>query len=102
MAQLLVKHVIQRELKSLNSFILTFKTSHDAMKEEDSLLSEGFFLKMIPTPRGISSECGFSIKIDTDDIKITGKLTDRENFIEKIYLMYLKKRSKMYEEIYRR
>ena len=81
---------------------MTFKTSHDAMKEEEQLRKEDFFIKMIPTPRGISSECGFSIKIESDDLDITEKLTKKENSIERIYLMYLKNRSKKYEEIYRR
>jgi len=86
----------------LNSYILTFRTGHDAMAEEENLLSEGFSIKMIPTPRGISSECGFSIKVQSDDLNITDKLTDRNNTIEKIYLLYKRQRSKHYEEIYRR
>jgi len=86
----------------LNSFILTFNTSHDAMREEESLLAEGYKLKMIPTPRGISSECGFSIKIDSPELNITEILTNRDNSIERIYLTYLKNRRKEYEEIYRR
>jgi len=72
------------------------------MKEEESLLAEGFSLKMIPTPRGISSECGFSIKINSGDLNITEHLTKRDNSIESIYLIYLKNRRKEYEEIYRR
>ncbi|MDA3812051.1 MAG: DUF3343 domain-containing protein [Spirochaetaceae bacterium] len=86
----------------MNSFILTFKTSHDAMKEEVSLLQQGFALKMIPTPRGISSECGFSIKVESEDLNITEQLTIEVNSIERIYLLYLNKRKKNYEEIYRR
>ena len=86
----------------MNSFILTFKTSHDAMKEEVLLRSLGYTIKMIPTPRGISSECGFSIKIESEDLDITAKLTSRETSIERIFLLYMNKRSKQYEEIYRR
>ncbi len=86
----------------MNSFILTFINSHEAMKEEDSLKKRGLTLKMIPTPREISSECGFSIKIDSDNDDITRQLTEKENSIEKIYLIFRKNRSKQYEEIYRR
>lgn len=86
----------------MNSYILTFQTTHDAMKEEEDLLNDNFSLKMIPTPRGISSECGFSIKIESSELNITERLTERDNSIEKIYLMYLIQRSKQYEEIYRR
>lgn len=86
----------------MNSYILTFETSHDAMKEEDSLKNTDLSVKMIPTPRGISSECGFSLKIDSDNIEITEILTQRDNVINKIYLLYLKNRSKQYEKIYRR
>jgi hypothetical protein len=72
------------------------------MNEDDSLREEGFSFKMIPTPRGISSGCGFSIKIDSDNIQISDNLTKRENSIERIYLLYIKQGSKYYEEIYRR
>ncbi len=86
----------------MDSYILTFRSTHDAMKEEDDLQGLEFSVKMIPTPRGISSECGFSIKIVCDDITITETLTQRDNSIEKIFLLYEKQRSKHYEEIYRR
>lgn len=72
------------------------------MKEEEDLQDLNISLKIIPTPRGISSECGFSIKIESDDVTITEKLTQRDNSIEKIFLLYEKQRSKHYEEIYRR
>lgn len=86
----------------MNSYILTFKNTHAAMEEEKNLLNHGETIKMIPTPRGISSECGFSIRVQSNDINITEKLTIRKNAIERIYLLYQKQRRKHYEEIYRR
>lgn len=86
----------------MDSYILTFISTHDAMKEEEELQELDVSVKMIPTPRGISSECGFSIKIQCDDVTITEKLTNRDNSIDKIYLLYRQQRSNQYEEIYRR
>lgn len=72
------------------------------MSEETRLADLGMVIKMIPTPRGISSECGFSIRLESDDLAITQKLTEKNHCIERIYLQYMKERSKAYEEIYRR
>ena len=62
------------------------------MKEEESLKKRGFLIKMIPTPRGISSECGFSIRVETDNENITRQLTEEVNSIEIIYLIFGKNR----------
>lgn len=86
----------------MNEFILTFRNTHEAMEEEERLISSGYKLKMIPTPRGISSECGFSIKLSSEDPSITSGLTEKDNKIMRIYLLYWKNRRKCYEEIYRR
>ena len=86
----------------MNSFILTFQTSHQALEEEEKLQESDFIIKMIPTPRGISSDCGFSIRVDSNELSITEQLTKNDNSIERIYLIYERQRSKNYEEIYRR
>lgn len=86
----------------MNSFILTFRNTHEAMDEERRLKEEGFVMKMIPTPRGISSECGFSIRVDSEGDSITEVLTARKNSIDRIYLQHFVERNKKYEEIYRR
>ena len=46
-----------------NTFLLTFATVHKAMHCENLLKSAEYRLKMIPTPREISSECGFSLML---------------------------------------
>jgi len=86
----------------LNSFVLTFQSTHDAMKEEERLSEGGISMKLIPTPREISSECGFSIKVKSVDLSIAEKLTEGPNSIDKIYLQYTTGGNRKYEEIYKR
>ncbi len=86
----------------MNKFVLTFADTQSAMKEEETLKKKGYFIKTIPTPRAISSECGFSLKLESEADNITEKLTENTNLIDKIYLIYTTERSKQYEEIYRR
>ena len=86
----------------MNSYVLTFKSTHDAMEEEERLSEGGVSMKLIPTPRAISSECGFSIKVKSDDLSIAEKLTEGPNCIDKIYLQYTTGGSRKYEEIYKR
>ncbi|MBN2657611.1 MAG: DUF3343 domain-containing protein [Spirochaetales bacterium] len=86
----------------MNSFVLTFKNTHDAMEEEERLDEGGYNMKLIPTPREISSECGFSIRVKSENPAVTEELTGGPNTIERIYLQYNSGGSRKYEEIYKR
>lgn len=86
----------------MNSFVLTFKNTHAAMTAEEFLKSVGYMIKMIPTPRQISSECGFSIRVRTENTAVSEELTNRLDTIERIYLQYTAGGSRKYEEIYKR
>lgn len=53
----------------MNEFgILTFQSTHHAMRAEKVLESEGIKIKTIPTPRDISLSCGLSIRVSVEDI----------------------------------
>lgn len=50
--------------------ILAFKSIHHVVKGEDLLRKKQFWTDMIPNPRGITSDCGMSIKVHCADLGI--------------------------------
>ncbi len=62
----------------VSTFLLTFATVHKAMQCESILKSGGYKLKMIPTPRVISSECGFSLLLYIKREELNSALSDAE------------------------
>jgi hypothetical protein len=46
--------------------IILFHTSSAALRAEKILLKEGFSVKLIPTPREFSSDCGIALRLDRD------------------------------------
>ncbi|WP_409228430.1 DUF3343 domain-containing protein [Gudongella sp. SC589] len=69
----------------MNEFgILTFQSTHHAMRAERILTEEGIITKTIPTPRDITLSCGLAIRIAIDDLekvmelKRSGKLEYKE------------------------
>ncbi len=74
--------------------LVTFKSSHLAMRANKLFSTSEFKCEIIPTPREISSECGFSLMfelVQEDSLK----LYFRENNLEydKIYI----KKGDLYE-----
>ena len=51
---------------SAYSVILFYSTAH-AIRAEKVLQQAGFPMKMIPTPRQISSDCGMALRFDRSD-----------------------------------
>lgn len=47
--------------------LLTFFTTHDALRAERVLLERGLKPGIVPTPRFLSSECGFALLIEAAD-----------------------------------
>jgi hypothetical protein len=46
--------------------VLFHSTSH-ALRAEKMLVQAGFKIKMIPTPRQLSSDCGLALRFDRSD-----------------------------------
>ena len=46
-----------------NNYLVTFFSTHHALKAEKILKKDHENIDLIPTPREISSECGFSVLI---------------------------------------
>jgi hypothetical protein len=49
-----------------HSVVLFYSTAH-AIRAEKVLLGAGFTIKMIPTPRQISSDCGMALRFERAD-----------------------------------
>lgn len=46
--------------------VILFHTTSSVMRSEKLLLKAGFTIKMIPTPREFSSDCGIAVRFDWD------------------------------------
>lgn len=69
----------------MNEFgIITFQSTHHAMRAEKVLTEEGIKTKTIPTPRDITLSCGLAIRVAFEDLetimelKRSGKLDYKE------------------------
>lgn len=49
--------------------VITFRSTHHAIKTEKTLKNKEFNIKVIPTPREITASCGLSIKFDDEEKK---------------------------------
>lgn len=64
--------------------ILTFQSTHHAMRAEKVLTKEEIKIKTIPTPRDITLSCGLAIRFEVEEIekikelKNEGKLDYKE------------------------
>lgn len=59
------------------SVVLFHSTAH-AIRAEKVLAGAGFRIKMIPTPRQVSSDCGMALRFDREDqAGVVATLTDK-------------------------
>lgn len=70
--------------------VITFRSTHHAIKTEKELKKEGINIKVIPTPREITSSCGLSIRFNDEDKDkvlsiINDMITDEGMFLKGIY-----------------
>lgn len=76
-------------------FVVTFPSSHQAMHANNLFSKSDIKCEIIPTPRQISSECGFALLGETVDLELLKEfcLTNKIK-IDKIYI----KKGDLYEE----
>jgi len=76
-------------------FVITFPSSHLAMHANKTFMNSKIICEIIPTPRQISSECGFCLLGEIDDISTLKEFNslNKINF-DKIYI----KKGELYEE----
>jgi hypothetical protein len=76
-------------------FVITFPSSHQAMHADKIFSKSEIKCEIIPTPREISSECGFSLLGEIEDILILQEFSTKNKIkFNKIYI----KKGKLYEE----
>lgn len=51
-----------------NMTLISFNSTHHAIKSEKLLKEKGYELTILPTPREITASCGISIAIDPEKI----------------------------------
>ena len=58
-------------------YVVSFNSTHHAIRTEKLLESEGLKIMTLPAPREIAASCGLSIKFDYDDLdRINVIMTD--------------------------
>ncbi|MFA7057887.1 MAG: DUF3343 domain-containing protein [Candidatus Cloacimonadales bacterium] len=68
-------------------FVITFISSHHAMQANKKFVKSKIKSEIIPTPRQISSECGFSIQGEADNLQeLTNFCQDSKLSYEVIYI----------------
>ena len=83
----------------MSDFLVTFFSTHHALKAEKILKVISPRIDLIPTPREINSECGFSVLIRDFEDKPSTLFKDLS--YEHIYqIKYNSKGAKTYEKIY--
>ena len=66
--------------------IITFISVHFVIKAEKILKKEGINVRLVPTPRKISSDCGMAIEVHYENIeRIKTILNDYKCSMESIY-----------------
>jgi len=79
--------------------VITFKLTHNAMKAKRKVLSDKLSAEIIPTPREISKECGFSLLFhDSTSEDVRDYLDTNELKFSKIYLRAVVEGVRKYEE----
>ena len=48
--------------------LITFPSTHDAMRAEKMLLQAGFQVTLLPVPREISGDCGLALRLEADHL----------------------------------
>lgn len=48
------------------SYYLLFRSIHDVLRAERILKEKGIAHELVPVPRNLSSDCGMSIRLDSD------------------------------------
>ncbi len=68
--------------------VILFHTTSSVMRAEKLLVKEGYSIKLIPTPREFSSDCGIALRFDWNQYEqVTQALNNVKVEIEAIHQM---------------
>ncbi|MDI3534171.1 MAG: hypothetical protein PWQ82_536 [Thermosediminibacterales bacterium] len=73
-------------------YVITFPTTHHALKFEQFIKEKGFNSRLIPVPREISSSCGLAARFEEDNLHEISQLV-KANSIEYESLYFIDRTS---------
>ncbi|MEQ8197972.1 MAG: DUF3343 domain-containing protein [Clostridiaceae bacterium] len=79
--------------------LVTFNSTHHAIKAEKELISKGLKIRIIPAPTEVTASCGLSIRVDEGDFEKVKEILSSKNVISAGY--YLVKRNGYKKEVVR-
>ncbi len=56
--------------------VITFKSTHHAIKAESIFKNEDIEFRTIPTPREVTHSCGLAIKFDLKDTELAKRIVE--------------------------
>lgn len=65
--------------------VLIFEGTHQVMAAEKEIKKEGLFMKLIPVPRALTSDCGLAIRIQDEERKIILSILKKTGYYPKEY-----------------
>lgn len=69
-------------------FVVSFDSTHHAIKGEKLLKEHNLNIRMMPTPREIAASCGLSIRFEESELeKVQNVLKDSDLSIKGVYSM---------------
>ncbi|MBS4536978.1 DUF3343 domain-containing protein [Clostridium sp. D2Q-11] len=81
-------------------YVITFDSTHHAIKAEKEIKKEDINIKTIPTPREVSVSCGLSLKFDYIDLNRIKSIIQVNNLsISGIYKIIKKENGKVAEKL---
>ncbi|MDD3859262.1 MAG: DUF3343 domain-containing protein [Bacteroidales bacterium] len=71
----------------MHNKVITFQSTHHVLKAEKILIKAGLKFDIIPTPKNISSDCGMSIRFDSQvsNLSLLSELLNTNNISFKLY-----------------
>ncbi len=61
-----------------NFYVISFDSTHHAIKAEKLLKEADLSIKMMPTPREITASCGLSIRFEMGDLERVEEIISKE------------------------
>ena len=71
-------------------YVVSFNSTHHAIRTEKLLLAENLKIMTLPTPREIAASCGLSIKFELEDLEKVNSIM-KENSLERRGIFHIKK-----------
>lgn len=85
--------------QSSGGLVITFDSAQQAMQAESRLGNKGGIMSLIVTPRSVSSNCGFSLFVESENVEILQiKMSEKKILYKSIYEKKYKEGVTYYEK----